>query len=331
MPRILLNLTADSRRRVFTDTDGERLATMGEIVTFDPKIAAPEKFAELLAHADALLTCWGSRPLTANDTVLRGNSPLLVAHAAGSVRGVVPKELLADGALRLTQGAPAIAVAVAHYTVGLMLMALRQSFYRNSQMRAGEKANGGMYRDLEGLTVGIVGLSRVGMLVVPLLKPFGCKVIAYDPFVSPEKAAALGVERITDLDDLLTRADVVSLHTPVTPQTTNILDERRVGLLQSGSVVINTARAQLVDQDALFGRAMTGEIEVYVDVTTPEPLPADHPAWQSGHIFITPHIAGPTQQTLRRMATYAIDEIERFLTGQPLQYEVTFDRYDLLA
>jgi phosphoglycerate dehydrogenase-like enzyme len=330
MPRILLNL--NDTRGVFTEEDHDRLSALGETLTFNPKTDAPDLFRERLAAADVMLTCWGSRALTLDDFPEGSPKSLLVAHAAGSVRGMVPKELLKRG-VRLTQGAPAIALAVAHYTVGLTLMALRQAYYRMSVLRSGSKdySQGTTYRDLQGLTFGIVGLSRVGTLVIPLLKPFEANVIAYDPYCTPEKAAALGVELVPDLDDLIRRSDVLSLHAPVTEETKNLIDTRRIGLLRPGSVVINTARAALVDQDALFARAMTGEIQAYLDVTTPEPLPPDHPAWQSSHIFITPHIAGPTQQSLRRMADYAISEMERYLSGQPLQYEVTYDRYDILA
>ncbi len=338
MPRILANLTADSHRRVFTDSDIARLNALGDVTYFDHKAELDEeKYALLLAQADVLLTCWGSRSLSSSAWEKTGRAdsgpPILVAHSAGSVRGVVPKELLQQN-VRLTQGADAMVIAVAQYAVGLLIMALRQAVYRMDWERAGNKGKGeaGLpYRDLSSLTVGIVGLSRIGVLMTQLLKPFDCTLVAYDPYCAPEKAASLGVRLVADLDDLLRESDAVTIHLPVTPETENLLNAERVGLLKNGCAVVNTARTQVVDQDALFTRAMAGEIEYYADVTSPEPLPPSHEAWQSPHIFITPHIAGPTEQTLRRMATYAIDEIERYVSGQPLKYEVSTDRYDLLA
>lgn len=332
MPTILLNLTDDSRRRVFPEETLTRLAALGECLPYNPKTESVAIFCERLQQADAMLTCWGSRPLTADDLLVRRGTPLLVAHAAGSVRTIVSKELLQQG-VRLTQGAPAIAVAVAQYTVGLMTMALRQVYYRMQVLRGATERNPDItsYRDLEGLTVGLVGLSRVGTLTAELLRSYHCSVIAYDPYCSPEKAASLNVELLSDVDTLLTRSDVVSLHTPVTDETHNLIDARRIALMRPGTAFINTARAALVDQDALFARAMAGEIQAYLDVTTPEPLPPDHPAWQCPHIFITPHIAGPTEQSLLRMADYAISEMARYLEGKPLSYEVTYDRYDILA
>lgn len=332
MPALLLNLTEDSRRRVFSEESWERLLSVAETVRFDPKTESESDFRVKLDTADAMLTCWGSRPLSATDLSGRTGRPLFVAHVAGSVRGVVSKDLLTAG-VRLTQGAPAIALAVAHYTIGLISLALRQAYHRMQVLKgtAPKDSSPVPYYDLDGITVGLIGLSRVGTHTAELLRPFGSKVMAYDPYASSEKAASLGVELVADVDELLTRSQVVSLHAPVTDETRNLLDARRIALLKPGSVVINTARAALVDQDALFGRAIQGELEVYVDVTTPEPLPTDHPAWQSSHIFITPHIAGPTRQSLQRMADYAIAELERYFRGEPLLYEVTHERYDLLA
>lgn len=333
MPTILLNLTEDTLHRVFTSTDLERLAAIGEVTRFNPKTDEGEHFKKLLGKADAVLTCWGSRAVTLADLPQEGrNDPLLVAHAAGSVRGILAKEVLAHN-VRLTQGAAAMVPAVAQLTVGFMVMASRQLVFRSQTLASGSRDYSAVppYRDLTGLTIGLVGLSRVGATVAGLLPAFGVgRILAYDPYTTPERAADLGVLR-TDLDTLLEESDVVSLHAPVTPETRGIVDARRVGLLRPGCAFINTARAELTDQGALFNRALRGEIQVYTDVTTPEPLPPGHEAWQSPHIFITPHVAGPTVQTLRRMATYAIDEIERFLFGQPLLHEVTPERYDLLA
>ena len=333
MPHLLADLTASSKRRVFTSDDFSRLEGLADVTYFDKNETPEADYAALLQSADVLLTCWGSRPLTPAlwaEAERKANNPLLVAHAAGSVRGIVPKELLAQGGIRLTQGADAVAVAVAQYAVGLILMALRQAQFRAGEVRAGREKPDAPYRELTGLSVGIVGLSRVGSLMPALLAPFNCRVFAYDPYCSPEKAAALNVELI-DLDDLIARCDAVSLHLPVTPETIGLLNAERVARLQTGSVLVNTSRPQVVEQDAVFARAQAGEIEYYTDVTHPEPLPPGHGAWNSSHIFITPHIAGPTVQTLRRMAAFALDEIERYVSGQPLKYEVTAARYDLLA
>ncbi len=334
MPTLLLNLPDDTIRRVFADdADFADLRALADIIRFDPKADDPARFPNLLAGADAILTGWGSRPITPADLFERDSRPLLIAHAAGSVRGVCPKETLGVPGVRLSQSSAPMAVSVAQFTIGLMILGARQSLARAQALKTGERYAGAFaYQDLTGLTIGLVGLSQVGRRVPPLLAPFETSpILAYDPYAAPEMTAALGVTLLPHLDDLLARSDIVSLHAPVTEETKGLIDARRVGLLKAGALVVNTARPQIVDQDALFARATAGEIEYYTDVTTPEPLPSGHPAFISPHIFITPHIAGPTRQTNEKIGRHAVSEIVRFLQDQPLETEVTADRYDILA
>ncbi len=330
MPILLINLTKSNYARVFNSDQRTRLESLCELTFFDPATNDPSPFPQLVAAADVMLTGWGSRALSAADVEAR-TKPLLIAHSAGSVRGICPKDALHHH-VRLTQGASAIAPAVAQYTVGLIIMALRQAVARNVALKSGQKYGGDpAYFDLTGITVGLVGLSQVGRRVPPLLKPFECKVVACDPMWTQAQAAELGVRLLPDFDAVIDCSQVISLHAPVLESTTGMLNADRIARLRPGTVVVNTARARLVDQTALFARAMAGDIQVYTDVTDPEPLPPDHIAWSTPNIFITPHIAGVSQQTLERLATISVAEIERFLTGQPLQTEITFDRFDLLA
>jgi phosphoglycerate dehydrogenase-like enzyme len=228
---------------------------------------------------------------------------------------------------------------VAEFAVGMIILALRQSIARSTAYANGEPYSslrsdgwrGWDCNDLTTRTVGLIGLSQVGKRMPPLLSPFGCRIVAYDPYWDAAQASALGVDLLEDLDELLVQSDVVSLHTPVTDETHGLIDARRVGLLRKGAVFVNTARSACTDQDALFSRASRDEIQVYTDVTSPEPLLPNHDAWQCPNIFITPHVAGPTEETRRREGLFAVEEIERYLTGQPLLGEVTLDRYDIVA
>jgi phosphoglycerate dehydrogenase-like enzyme len=340
--RILLNLTEDSRRRVFSSEladDGydplAALAALGEVTRFDPKSDRPEEYPRLLAKADVMVSCWGSRPLTPADLDARPRppqlAPLFVAHSAGSVRGMMGRELLETGRVRLTQGAATMVPAVAQLTVALVVLGLRQAVGRADSLRRGEPFSGPAYEEVTGIPVGLIGLSRVAVAVAPLLAAFGARLLAYDPYWTAERAAELGVELVPDLDDLLARSRVVSLHAPVTAETRGMLSAARIAALVPGTVLVNTARADLLDQDAAFDRAIAGEITYYTDVTTPEPLPAGHRAFGSPNILITPHVAGPTRQTRARMAAHAVEEVARFLRGEPPLAEVTADRYELLA
>ena len=332
----LLNAPDNDRTRQMLDlSDANTRRVLGEVIVFRPETHTEADFRAALVRADVMLSTWGSRPLTAADWQARCDAraelaPFLVMHGAGSVRSFVPPALLHDG-VRVSQSASVMAPAVAQFTVGLIVLALRQGFARTEAQKRGGAKNPSLYRDLRGLTVGLVGLSQIGRRMPALLAPFEPgRIIAYDPYFSPDEAARLNVE-LMPLDELLKTSDVVSLHAPVTPETRNMLNAARVASLVDGAVVINTARAALVDQNALFARANLGEITYYADVTEPEPLPPPHPVWQNPHVLITPHIGGVTKQTLEQIGAFAVLEIERFQNNAPLHGAITAERYEVLA
>ena len=127
------------------------------------------------------------------------------------------------------------------------------------------------------------------------------------------------------MDDLLRRSDVVSLHAPALPETHHLLDARRLALLRDGAVLVNTARGALVDGDALRAELVAGRIDAVLDTTDPEILPADSPLYDLPNVFLTPHIAGAMGTETQRMATLALDEIERFARGEPLAHEIRLE------
>ena len=144
---------------------------------------------------------------------------------------------------------------------------------------------------LFGATVGIVGASDVGRVVLRLLRPFDAKVLLYDPYLSAEEARALAVEQVS-LDDLFARADIVSLHAPSIPETRHMVGAAQLRRMRDGALLVNTARGSLIDQEALVHEAGSGRIRVALDVTTPEPLPGDSPLRAMPNVIITPHLAG---------------------------------------
>ena len=337
MRKIIINLNQTTRERSFLDEDFERLKRLGELLWHETDNYDDPSLRNDLRVADAMLMGRGSWILKEEYWEPR-ESPMLIAHAGGAMHRIASKSLLQSG-VRVSSAAAAIAVSVAELAVGMIILALRQSVARSTAYANGEPYRslrsqgwrGWECHDLTTRTVGLVGLSQVGKRMPPLLRPFGCRMVAYDLYWEAAEASALGVDLIEDLDELLVQSDAVSLHTPVTDETRCLIDARRVGLLRKGTVFVNTARAACTDQDALFSRAFKDEIQIYTDVTSPEPLPPNHDAFQCPNIFITPHLAGPTEETRRREGLFAVEEIERYLTDQPLLGEVTLDRYDTVA
>jgi phosphoglycerate dehydrogenase-like enzyme len=220
---------------------------------------------------------------------------------------------------------------VAEFTVAAMVMLLKQVPWLTGAYARGEPIKSGWpisdvsvrpVRELRDLSVGLLGASRVGREVILLLKSYPrLTVKVYDPYLSAEQAAVLGVEKV-ELDEACA-CQVVSVHAPNIPETRHMLNRHTLALLPDHAVLINTARGALVDEAALVAEVRRRPLYVLLDVTEPEPPAADSPLRSEPNIILTPHIAGAMAQARRDMGRLAIDETLRFLHNEPLQHEVT--------
>jgi phosphoglycerate dehydrogenase-like enzyme len=155
-------------------------------------------------------------------------------------------------------------------------------------------------------------------------------VVVYDPYLDAETADRLGVT-LSDLDELLASCRVVAVHAPVTPETRQLLDRRRLSLIRTGSVLVNTARSAVVDSAALADELVNGRFSAGLDVFDDEPLPSSSPLWGLPNVILTPHIGGVTQHAQHYQGLIVVGEIERLAAGRPLEFTVSPDRYDILA
>lgn len=288
----------------------------------DPAVSAR------LAEAEILITGWGCPPI--DGAVLRAAPRLrAVVHTAGSVKGHLTRECW-DRGLLVSSAADANAVPVAELTVAMVLLSgkdvfgLRDRYRHDRTFTPGEVVPGiGNYHR----RVGIVGASRIGRRVMDLLAPFDLTVSLTDPYVT---TAPPGV-RLLELPELLRGSDVVSLHAPAIPETHHLMNAETLAMIPDGGVLINTARGGLVDTEALFAELVTGRISAILDVTDPEPLPANSPLFELPNVFLTPHIAGSQGNELSRLGHAAADEVERLVTGVPLAHQVLATDLDRVA
>jgi glyoxylate reductase len=166
--------------------------------------------------------------------------------------------------------------------------------------------------DLAGAVLGIVGWGRIGQAVARRAEGFGLEIV--------HSSRSSGVP----LEELLERADFVSLHTPLTPETRGLIDAGALALMKPTALLINTARGGVVDQAALREALMAGTIGgAALDVTEPEPLPADHPLLEAPNLLVLPHVGSATVRTRARMAAMAVDNLLAALDGRPMPYPVT--------
>ncbi|MGE0570459.1 MAG: NAD(P)-dependent oxidoreductase [Dehalococcoidia bacterium] len=217
--------------------------------------------------------------------------------------------------------------AVAEMTVAFLLALRRRvleadRFQHDEGTGAGDIARMGMAHaefetgELGAMTVGLVGLGQVGSDVARLLEPFGCRVIAHDPFARPEVAAAAGVE-LVPMEELLSQADAMSLHAPVNEATRGMIGAEAFGRIKTGVLFVNTARAALVDEDALLGALEAGKVAgAALDVFSQEPPGSDHPLLQFPNVIATPHVGGNTREVARRQGEMVCEAVEDLLAGR---------------
>ena len=277
--------------------------------------------ADVLARVQVIFGGWGIPRLDAA-ALDRMPQLRLVAYAAGSVRSFVTPEVYARG-ITVTTAAAANGVPVAEFTLALITLANKQILeavraYRKNEPKSSLFATSGNV----DRTVGIIGASLIGRDVLQRLPSLQLHRLVADPTIDHAEAAALGAE-LVDLDTLMARSDVVSLHAPILPSTIGMIGAAQIAAMKDGATFINTARGVLVDHDALRDELATGRISAMLDVTDPEPLLPEDPMRSMPNVMLTPHLAGSQGLELRRMAESAVVEIERWSAGEPPRYAVS--------
>jgi D-3-phosphoglycerate dehydrogenase len=211
-------------------------------------------------------------------------------------------------------------ISTAEHAVCLML-AVAKHLHRSSRvLRDGVRGDYfTMFTgvELDGLTLGLVGLGRIGSRVARAARGLGMNVLAYDPYLNRELARDVGAEAAESLDDLLARSDVVSLHVPLTPETRHLMNAARLARMKQGAILINTARGGLVDEADLLAALESGHLRgAGLDVFDTEPPPADHPLLSRPDVIATPHIAAATTAAKVRLWEGAIRQALAVLEGQ---------------
>ena len=215
--------------------------------------------------------------------------------------------------------------ATADLTMALLLAAARQIDEAARDAREGRwqtwTPDGWLGVELRGTTLGIVGLGQIGYAVAERARGFGMRIVYAARSEHPE-AVQLGATRLS-LDELLARSDFVSLHVPLTEATVRMIDGKALGKIKRGAILINTARGPVVDQDAVIAALRDGTLRAAaLDVTTPEPLPPEHPLFSTPGCLVVPHIGSATETTRRRMAQLACLNLLAGVRGQPLPHRV---------
>lgn len=322
-PRCHVLLSEAMQAKCFASESLERLAVLTDLKP--PLPAPPDDLTQAAAveRADIVITGWDSVPLT--DAMLDSAPNLkLICHSAGSVKHLLPEGFEGRG-IRISSAAGALATGVAEYAFGLMLMSMKAVWQYTASTSQGvwsQKSALEWVREPHGATVGILGASRVGREMIRLCRNLSLKaILVYDPYITAEEARLLGAEK-AELESLMARSDVVSVHTPAIEACRHIVNARNLSLLKDRSILINTARGMCVDEAALIEELKRGRILACIDVTDPEPPAADNPLFTLPNCILTPHIAGSVKENTWRQGALVATQIEAYLQGRPVPGEI---------
>ncbi len=304
------------------------------------EIVAPLQTAEsvaqdrsALADVTLIFSGWGMARV---DEAFLDAAPNLEAifYAAGTVHYFVT-DALWERSVRLTSGYGANAEFVAPFTLAQIILSLKRVWHFANKLRSEESYDPDNKETLAGLYSGVVGLislGQVGRRVARLLQEtLPVRVLAYDPFLTPETAAALNVEPV-GLDELFRNCDVVSLHTPWLPQTVGMITGAHLASMRANATFINTARGAVVHEPEMIAvLQQRPDLFALLDVTYPEPPAAGSPLYSLPNVLLTPHIAGAHNTECLRMGRMMVAELTRYLAGERMEYEITQETLPLLA
>jgi len=313
----------------------EEQAAIAERVELLAPPQTPEAVADLpawLGEVEVIFSGWGATVL---DAAFLAACPKLEAffYGAGSVRAFVTDAFWEKG-IHLSSAWAANAVPVAEYAHAAILLSLKRFWafgqaVRQDRAYPNKEAFGvaGAYRS----TVGLCSLGMIGRMMAERLARHDLRVIAYDPYVDQDAGAKLGVEMVS-LETLFAQADVVSLHTPWLPETVGLITGELVASMKPNATLINTSRGAVVDEEAMLDvLAARPDLWAVLDVVWPEPPSPESRLFDLPNVILTPHIAGSMGTECHRMGQYMIEELDRYLAGEPLNWELTREKAAIMA
>jgi phosphoglycerate dehydrogenase-like enzyme len=329
MKRALFLLPAENRDAIYGPGTTAEIERLVESTDACDRVGDLDALRPVLAEANIILSGWGMMTL---DEPFLGAAPNLEAvfYGAGTVRGFLTEAFWRRNIL-LTSCYGANAAPVIEYTLAAIVLGLKGMLSAASLTR--EKRTFAEPPDIKGVygaKVGIIGVGMVGRGVVERLKDYDVEVYCYDPFVSDDRLIELGASPLP-LDDIFRTCDVVSLHAASLPSTAGLITGDHLRSMKKGGVFINTARGAIVRENEMIEVLREGNIWAFIDVTEPEPPAGDSALYDLPNVFLTPHLSGPAGDEIRRQGAYVLEDLRRFLRGDPPRHPVTQDMMEWMA
>lgn len=279
---------------------------------------APQEFLDKAKDAEIIITDFAA---IGKDVIDTAENLKLIGVLRSGVENVNKEEADKRG-IDVICSPGRVAAPVADYTVAMMIAETRNIVRSNLVSSKGEWKirfkNFPYSHNMAGKTVGIIGYGAIGQMVAARLKPFGVNVIAYEAFMAPEKVEALGAEPVS-LNELLERSDYVTIHMRLSKDTEKMIGKEEFERMKPTAIFVNTARAGLVDEDALVDALKHDKIGgAALDVFAKEPLPKDHPLLFLDNVTLTPHLAGTTSNVGSNSIAVILKDLDHYFKGEPL-------------
>ncbi len=323
-------LSQDAYKRIYGPDEQRDIASLVNVI--GPSVTADEfrKLIDRFSEVEVIFSGWGGPILDAD---LLNALPKLKAvfYGAGTIKSLVT-DAFWERQIPITSSYAANAIPVSEFTLAQILFSLKSGWQcimhaREKKSRGRPKSVAGAY----GSTVGLVSLGMIGRRVAQLLQPFDLTVIAFDPMISPDRAAELPAE-LCSLSDVFKRSDVVSLHTPWLKETEGMIDGKLIASMKPGATLINTSRGAIINEPEMITVLKERpDLWAVLDVTRPEPPPAGSLLWELPNVILTPHIAGSMDNECRRMGRVVVDELGRFIKGEAMRFSITRSQADTMA
>ena len=314
--------------KALVDQDLQPLAVLETRVDdrLDLTVGVEASEATLVDALDGMDVLFTTSRLPITDDVLAAAEDLQVVGKIGTGIDNVDLDAAADLGIGVTYTPGLNAAAVAEYTLGLAIAVSRDIVHNDRLLEAGGwRDETDLNTTVNGRTVGIVGFGDVGSRVAAFFAGLNVEVLAYDPYVFEEDTDVTGAE-LTDLDDLLSRSDIVTVNAELTDETRGLIGADAFARMQDSAILINTARGPIVSESALIDALERGEIAgAGLDVFETEPLPADSPLHDFDNVVATPHVAATTTETRGDLVRALVDNVFGMLdgSGAPERYTAT--------
>jgi len=316
-------------RTFLTDRTKRELEKLGQIVynTFDHYLRPYELGEE--TNCDVLVSLWGAPKFDQSYLDIFPNLKLYV-YLGASVANIVDNTFYKKG-IRIISGNAIYARSVAEGCICYMLCALRNiekysTIVRNGGWKETDFSNQGLF----GKSVGLIGFGAVAQYLTTLLQAFGATVKAYDKYVSYREIEALGAEP-SSMEELFAECDIVSIHLPKTSDTEKSIGKKYFKSMKDGALLVNTARGEILDEEALIAELATGRISATLDVFDGEIMDNCNPLRYLKNVLPIPHMAGPTIDMREETALSLIEDIACFTVGKAMRNEIEYRRAQLMT